>query len=249
MLPYGSTHPAPPLPRILETAYYEDIIKPVHKATNPRKHRTRNTNWRARLKLKQNDDCLSEELQSSVRPGPRCGQVGSRRLKSELFNRYVIVGNSEAFGVAIKKSRVRWHMIVLSIIARRRAQSVAVSISWKIREKDATGSRKKRLGYNFPIGKSITAINARNEIFEIIHPYILLEDDLQCSGLTLQSKPGPFGWKYSPILWKACCTIISTSMPNTNLQATFSLPGAPYHPLILLSSLDWSLEHRSCKAS
>jgi hypothetical protein len=35
-------------------------------------------------------------------------------------------------------------------------------------------------------------------------------------------------------------------MPNTNLQATFSLPGAPCHPLILESSLDWSLEHRSC---
>jgi hypothetical protein len=64
-----------------------------------------------------------------------------------LFNRYVIVGISEAFRVAIKKSRVRWHMIVLSIIARRRAQSVAVSISRKIREKDATCSRKKRLGY------------------------------------------------------------------------------------------------------
>jgi hypothetical protein len=73
--------------------------------------------------------------------------VGGRRLKSGLFNRYVIVAISEAFGVAIKKSRVRWHMIVLSIIARRRAKSVAVSISRKIREKDATGLRKKRLGY------------------------------------------------------------------------------------------------------
>ena len=86
------------MPRVLETAYCEDIVKPVHKPTNPRKHRTRNTNWRARLKLKQNDDCLSEELQSSVRPGPRCGPVGGRRLKSGLFNRYVIVGISEVFG-------------------------------------------------------------------------------------------------------------------------------------------------------
>ena len=80
--PFGSTHPAPQLQRVLETAYGEDIVKPVHKPTNPRKHRTRNTNWRARLKLKQNDDCLSEELQSSVRPGPRCGPVGGCRLKS-----------------------------------------------------------------------------------------------------------------------------------------------------------------------
>ena len=155
MLPYGSTHPAPPLPRVLETAYYEDIAKPVHKANNPRKHRTRNTNWRARLKLKQNDDCLSEELQSSVWSGPRCGPVGGRRLKSGLFNRYVIVGISEAFGVAIKKSRVRWHMIVLSIIARRRAQSVVVSISRKIREKDVTGSRKKHLGYTHFVHKHL----------------------------------------------------------------------------------------------
>jgi hypothetical protein len=120
-----------------------DIVKPVHEPTNPRKHRTRNSNLRARLKLKQNDDCLSEELQSSVRPGPRCGPVGGRRLKSGLFNRYVIVGISEAFGVAIKKSHVRWHMIVLSIIALHHAQSVADSSSRKNREKDATGSRKK----------------------------------------------------------------------------------------------------------
>ena len=33
-------------------------------------------------------------------------------------------------------------------------------------------------GYDFPTGKSITAINARNAIFEIIHPYIFSEEDL-----------------------------------------------------------------------
>ena len=38
-----------------------------------------------RLKSKQDDACLSEELQSSVRPGPRCGPVGSRRLKCGLL--------------------------------------------------------------------------------------------------------------------------------------------------------------------
>jgi hypothetical protein len=65
---------SPPLPRVLETAYYEDIVKPVHKPTNPRKHRTRNTNWRARLKLKQNDDCLSEECNLQSGPAQDAGR-------------------------------------------------------------------------------------------------------------------------------------------------------------------------------
>ena len=41
---------------------------------------------------------LFEELQSSVRAGPSYGPVGGCRLKSGLFNRYVIVGISEVFG-------------------------------------------------------------------------------------------------------------------------------------------------------
>ncbi len=41
---------------------------------------------------------LLQELQSSVRPGPRYGPVGNRRLKSGLFNWYVIVGILEVFG-------------------------------------------------------------------------------------------------------------------------------------------------------
>ncbi len=40
---------------------------------------------------------LLEELQSSVPPCPRYGPVGGRRLKSGLFNRYVIVVISELF--------------------------------------------------------------------------------------------------------------------------------------------------------
>ena len=82
-------------------------------------------------------------LGSQCGPAQRYGPVGGRRLKSGLFNRYVIVGILEV----LRHNHADWHMIVLSIIARRRAQSVAVSISRKIREKDATGSRKKRLGY------------------------------------------------------------------------------------------------------
>ncbi len=33
-------------------------------------------------------------------------------------------------------------------------------------------------GNDFPTGRSKTATNARNEIFEITHPYIISEDDL-----------------------------------------------------------------------
>jgi hypothetical protein len=46
--------------------------------------------------------------------------------------------------LTFSQSHLRWHMIILSIIARHRAQSVADSSSRKIREKDATYSRKKR---------------------------------------------------------------------------------------------------------
>ncbi len=147
-LPYGSTHPAPPLLRVLEAAYCEDIVKPVQTPTNPRKHSTQHK-FAGSTGFKTSDDCLSDplsqELQSSVRPGQRCRPVGGCRLKSGLFNRYVIVGISEAFGVAIKESRLRWPMIrvVLSITALHRAQSVAGSSSRTIPEKDATGSRKK----------------------------------------------------------------------------------------------------------
>jgi hypothetical protein len=33
-------------------------------------------------------------------------------------------------------------------------------------------------GYDFPTVRSMTAINQRNEIFEIIQPYVLSADDL-----------------------------------------------------------------------
>jgi hypothetical protein len=42
--PYGSTHPAPPLPRVLDAVYWAGMVKPVHKPTIPRKHRTRRVN-------------------------------------------------------------------------------------------------------------------------------------------------------------------------------------------------------------
>jgi hypothetical protein len=42
-------------------------------------------------------------------------------------------------------------------------------------------------GYDFPTGRSMTAINQRNEIFEIIHPYVLSADDLDT---VQQTHPG-----------------------------------------------------------
>jgi hypothetical protein len=46
------------------------MIKPVHKPTIPQASHTKHK-LVGRLKLKQDDACLSEELQSSVLPCPR----------------------------------------------------------------------------------------------------------------------------------------------------------------------------------
>ncbi len=73
-LSYGSTHPAPRLPSALDVIYSTSIVKPLDKLPDARKHCTRNTNWRARHKLKQlkqNDDCPSQTVQSSVLAGPK----------------------------------------------------------------------------------------------------------------------------------------------------------------------------------
>ena len=42
-------------------------------------------------------------------------------------------------------------------------------------------------GYDFPTGRSMTAINARKGIFEIIHPYVLSKDDLE---ILQRTEPG-----------------------------------------------------------
>ncbi len=42
--PYESTHPAPPMPRVLDAVYWAGMVKPVHKSTIPSKHHTWNTN-------------------------------------------------------------------------------------------------------------------------------------------------------------------------------------------------------------
>jgi hypothetical protein len=55
------------------------------------------------------------------------------------------------------QSRRHWHMISLSIIARHRALSVADSSWTQIREKDATDSGKKRLGYAIEAGEKVVA--------------------------------------------------------------------------------------------
>ena len=71
ILPYGSTHPAPPSPRVLDAVYCAETVKPVHKPTNhPLKLCTQNKIWLAGLILKQIDDCLSERLLPPFLPGP-----------------------------------------------------------------------------------------------------------------------------------------------------------------------------------
>ncbi len=92
-------------------------------------------------------------------------------------------------------------------------------------------------GYDFPTGRSTTAINARNGIFEIIHPYVLSKDDLD----TVQrTDPG------IKALWLATFTNSLKGMlhNNLNINAKHEFAGnffppnffPPYHPLILVRS-------------
>jgi hypothetical protein len=93
---------------------------------------------------------LLQELQSSVLPGPRYGPVGGRRLKSGLFNWYVIFGISEVFGhnhadlQSVTPALAHDPSVNYSTAPRPKRRGFKFE---KIREKDATGSRKKRLGY------------------------------------------------------------------------------------------------------
>ncbi len=145
--PYGSTHPAPQLLRVLHAIYWAGIVKPVHKPTNPRKHCTQNTNWWVRLKLKQNDGCLSEELQSPFRSCLKMWAGGQQLTEKCGVEILEIRRRSESITPAMKKSRRHWHMIVPTIIARHRAQSVACLSSNFFRETDTTRLREKCLSY------------------------------------------------------------------------------------------------------
>jgi hypothetical protein len=64
-------------------------------------------------------------------------------------------------------------------------------------------------GYDFPTGRSMTAINQRNEIFEIIHPYVLSADDLVT---VQQTQPGIKG------LWLETFTNSLKGMLHNNLN-------------------------------
>ena len=64
-------------------------------------------------------------------------------------------------------------------------------------------------GYDFPTGRSMTAINQRNEIFEIIHPYVLSADDLDT---VQQTHPGIKG------LWLETFTNSLKGMLHNNLN-------------------------------
>jgi hypothetical protein len=87
---------------------------------------------------------LLQELQSSELPGPKIRAGGRPPTMSLLGFRRC----SDIITLTFSQSRRHWYMIVLSIIERHRAQSVADSSWRKNREKDATDSRKKRLCYH-----------------------------------------------------------------------------------------------------
>jgi hypothetical protein len=101
-------------------------------------------------KNQNNGNQLTQKLQSSVLPGPRYGPVGGSRLKSELFNRYVFVGISEVFGhnhadlQSVTPALAHDHSVNYSTAQRPKRRGFKFE---KIREKDATASRKKRLGF------------------------------------------------------------------------------------------------------
>jgi hypothetical protein len=117
---------------------------------------------------------LLEELQSSVRPCPRiraggwppteewpvqsvCKLLGFRRC-------------SDIITLTFSQSRLHWHAIVLSIVARHRAQSVADSSWRKNGKKDATDSRKKILCYwLLPGANGFTAINGTTRWQDLAH--------------------------------------------------------------------------------
>ncbi len=73
-----------------------------------------------------------QELQSSVRAGPKIRAVDGRRLKSGLFNRYVIVGISELFG----NNHADHHSVTLALAHDR-------SVNY------STAQSPKRRGFKF----------------------------------------------------------------------------------------------------
>jgi hypothetical protein len=106
-------------------------------------------------KLKQWQSAYSKSCNPQCGPAQGYGPVGGRRLKSWLFNRYVIVVILEVFGhnhtdlqpVTPALAHDRSVNYRTAPDSKRRGFS-----SRKIREKGATDSRKKRLGYAFTSG-------------------------------------------------------------------------------------------------
>ena len=92
-------------------------------------------------------------------------------------------------------------------------------------------------GYDFLTGRSMPAIYAWNEIFEIIHPYVLPGDDLD---RVQRTDPG------IKALWLETFTNSLEGMlhNNININAKHEFAGnffppnffPPYHPLILVRS-------------
>ncbi len=78
-------------------------------------------------------------------------------------------------------------------------------------------------GYDFPTGRSMTAINQRNEIFDIIHPYVLSADDLVT---VQQTNPG------IKTLWLETFTNSLKDMlhNNLNINAKHEFAGNVFPP-------------------
>ncbi len=111
----------PTIAESIGCCFWAGMVKPVklNKPTIPRKHRTQTQiGWSTEIKTR---GC---NLQCG--PAQRCGPVGGHRLKSNLFNRYVIVydcGHDHADHVIVGTWSFR---NIPPIIDRHRAQSVAL---------------------------------------------------------------------------------------------------------------------------
>ncbi len=78
---------------------------------------------------------------------PNTGRWAAADWKVGCLIGMLLLGFQRCSDIITRTLRRHWHMILLSIIARHSTQSVTDSSSRKFREKDATGSRKKCLGY------------------------------------------------------------------------------------------------------
>ncbi len=145
VLPYGSTHQASPLPRVLEAAYSEDIVKPVHKPTNPSKYCTQKHKLAGltEIKTKWWLSVWRVAILTPALPKMRaCGLPPTEKWAVQS------VCNCWKFGGVrsqLRRPPSKSHACVVIVPTIIDNYSSACSSSRKIREKDATCSRKNVL--------------------------------------------------------------------------------------------------------